>query len=309
MLDLNKIVKDKLKEIKTEPGKVFGLVYPFIFIIVTIICFIYVFNLQYVARQNVNPPLPDSTMQKDLPVVQAKTIPPIDITKVSVPTQELMEKGKSIFTSVCSSCHGLEGKGNGPASTGLNPPPRNFTSKSGWKSGPKLSQIFQTLQDGIPGTGMASYEYLTPEEKFGLAHYIRATFVPDPPKDSQEDLTGLDQLFNLSKGKEIPAQIPVAEATKFVMTDNDSIVQNITRIMRNAALDQNDPGAQVFNKVSINKFKAFVSLSRTMNWKQNEKLFVDIIVYNINQNGFNREVYNLSSNEWDDLYKYLNRLL
>ncbi len=282
--------------------------YPYIFIIITAICFIYVFNLQYVARQNVNPPLPDSTSQKDLTVIQAKTIPPVDINKVSIPSQELLDKGKNIFTSVCSSCHGLEGKGNGPASTGLNPQPRNFTSTTGWKSGPKLSQIYQTLQDGIPGSAMASYEYLSPEEKFGLAHYIRTNFVKNPPVDSREDLEGLDQLFNLSKGKDIPAQIPVAEATKFVMADNDSMVQNITRLMRNAAMDQADPGAQVFKKVSTNKFKAFVSLSRATDWKQNEKLFIDNVVYNINQNGFNSEVYTLSPNEWDDLYKYLNRI-
>jgi len=308
MSDLNKIVKDKIEQVKSEPGKVFGLLYPFIFIIITVICFIYVFNLQYIARQNVNPPLPDSTSQKDLQIVQAKTIPPIDITKVSIPLPELLEKGKNIFTSVCSSCHGMEGKGNGPASTGLNSPPRNFTSKSGWKNGPKITQIFQTLQDGIPGSAMASYEYLTPEEKFGLAHYIRTTFVPDPPKDSPDDLKDLDQLYNLSKGKEIPAQIPVADAVKFVISENDSVSQNITRLMRNDALEQNDPGAQVFSKVSRNKLKAFVSLSRNLNWKQDEKLFIDNIVYNIKQNGFTGDVYNLSSNQWNDLYNYLNRL-
>ena len=309
MNDINKIVKEKLEQITTEPGKVFGLVYPYIFIIITVICFIYVFNLQYVARQNVNPPLPDSTMQKELGFVQAKTIPPVDINKVSIATPELLEKGKNIFTSVCSSCHGLEGKGTGPASIGLNPAPRNFTVKTGWKSGPKISQIYQTLQDGITGSAMASYEYLTPEEKFGLAHYIRTNFVTDPPKDSKEDLEGLDQLYNLSKGKEIPAQIPVADAVKFVMTENDSLEQNISRVMRYTALEQNDPGALVFNKVTRNKFKALISLSRTTSWKQNEKLFIDNIVYNINQNGFSGEVYKLSSNEWDDLYKYLGRLL
>jgi len=308
MNDLNKIVKDKLEQLKSEPGKVFGLVYPYIFMITTVICFIYVFNMNYVARQNVNPPLPDSTSQKELLVVQARTIPPIDITKVSVPSPELLEKGKNIFSSVCSSCHGIEGKGNGTASIGLNPPPRNFTSKSGWKNGPKLTQIFQTLQDGIPGSAMASYEYLTPEEKFGLAQYIRSTFVPGPPVDSPDDFVTLDQLYNLSKGMEIPAQIPVSKATKFVIAENDSVAQNISRMMRIAALDQNDPGAIVFNIVSRNKFKSLVSLSRTLNWKKDEKLFVDIIVNNINQNGFNRDVYNLSSTEWDDLYKYLNRL-
>ena len=309
MYDLNKIIKTKLQELKSNPGSIFGLTYPYIFIIVTIIGFLYVFNLNYIARQNVLPPLPDTTVQADLPLMQAKHIPPVDITKIGEPTPELLAKGKNIFTTVCISCHGEEGKGNGPAGSALNPPPRNFTSMNGWKNGPKLTQIYKTLQDGIPGSGMASYEYLTPEEKFGLAHYIRTTFVPGPPKDSPGDFTALDQLYNLSKGTEIPAQIPVSKAAVFIIYENDSLAQNINRMLRTIASNISDPAVLLFDRITNNKFKALVSLARSLDWKKNEELFINTIVNNVNLDGFNGQVYNLSGNDWTILHNYLKSIL
>jgi len=35
--------------------------------------------------------------------------------------------GKKTYDMLCFTCHGTTGKGDGPAATGLNPPPRNFT--------------------------------------------------------------------------------------------------------------------------------------------------------------------------------------
>src|ERR1035441_9262229 len=309
MYDLNKIIKTKLQELKSNPASIFGLTYPYVFILITIIGFLYVINLNYVARQHVNPPLPDSTISGDLTVMQAKHIPPIDITKIGEPTPDLLAKGTKIFTTVCISCHGEAGKGDGPAGSALNPKPQNFTSKNGWKNGPKLTQIYKTLQEGIPGSGMASYEYLTPEEKFGLAHYIRTTFVTNPPKDSPENLETLDQLYNLSKGTEIPAQIPVSAAVKFIINENDSQVQNITRILSTIAGDISDRAVQLFDKITDNKFMALVSLERSLDWKLNEQLFINTIVNNVNLNGFNRQVFNLSGKDWDLLHTYLIHIL
>ena len=244
-----------------------------------------------------------------MPVIQAKTIPPIDISKISEPTSELLAEGKKIFTTVCFSCHGEGGKGDGPAGASLNPKPQNFTSLEGWKNGPKLTQIFKTLQDGIPRSGMASYEYLTPEEKFGLAHYIRTTFVPNPPKDSPEDLATLDQLYNLSKGTEIPAQIPVSAAAKLILNENESQVQNINRRLNYIEDDISNPAVMLFKKITNNKFKALVSLERSSDWKQNEQLFISTIVNNVNLDGFNYGVYDLSGNDWDILHSYLKHIL
>ncbi|MCK7522088.1 MAG: c-type cytochrome [Ignavibacteriales bacterium] len=71
----------------------------------------------------------------DLPVVQARTVPPVDIFKMKDPTDELLQKGKELYTTNCASCHNETGAGGGPAAVGMNPAPRNFTSPDGWKNG------------------------------------------------------------------------------------------------------------------------------------------------------------------------------
>jgi mono/diheme cytochrome c family protein len=43
-----------------------------------------------------------------------------------VPAQASVEFGEKVFQQRCVLCHGPEGRGNGPASAGLKPPPRNF---------------------------------------------------------------------------------------------------------------------------------------------------------------------------------------
>lgn len=39
------------------------------------------------------------------------------------------EKGKETYKTYCLNCHGIHGKGDGPASKVLTPPPADFTSK------------------------------------------------------------------------------------------------------------------------------------------------------------------------------------
>jgi mono/diheme cytochrome c family protein len=43
-----------------------------------------------------------------------------------VPVQASVEFGAKVFQQRCVLCHGPEGRGNGPASAALKPPPRNF---------------------------------------------------------------------------------------------------------------------------------------------------------------------------------------
>lgn len=43
-------------------------------------------------------------------------------------------EAKTIFTTRCATCHGTEGKGNGPAAITLTPKPRNYTDAAWQKS-------------------------------------------------------------------------------------------------------------------------------------------------------------------------------
>lgn len=65
-------------------------------------------------------------------------------------------KGKSIFQSKCVTCHGPEGKGDGPIGKKLKPPAGNFTSaESRKKSANELQEI---IENGKPKTSMKGWK-------------------------------------------------------------------------------------------------------------------------------------------------------
>ncbi|HSD62729.1 MAG TPA: cytochrome c [Ignavibacteriaceae bacterium] len=306
MSNLEKFIKEKQKEIKQDPGKIFGLVYPYVLIIGLIIGLIYLGKINFVGQQQVPPPLPDSTnTQVELTIKEPRTIGAIDLSKVTQPADSLIKMGQSIFQSTCTSCHGSDGKGDGPVASALNPPPRNFTSKENWINGPKLSGIFQTLQEGIKGSAMVAYEQFSPLQKFALAHYIRSTFVPDPPPVNNDDLADLDQHYNLSKGTFVPGQIPVAEAEKLIVYENQTKVGELAGIMEKISKDENNSGVIIFRKVINDESHALTILLNSDTWKNSEQEFVNLIINNVYQDGFNSDVLNLSDDEWTQLYDYM----
>ena len=300
-------LKNKIEELKSNPEKLFGLIYPYILIVIIALGLYFVTNLGNIARQSIPPVPADTTKQTDLPIVEPRTIPPVNIIEMSKPTEELIVKGKEIYTNICASCHGVDGIGNGPAAAALNPQPRNFTNKDGWKNGTKLSGIYTTLEEGIPNSGMIAYNYLPPSERIALAHYLRETFIPDPPVDSENELTALDQLYSLSQGKEIPAQIPVETAMSLMLQENSSTIQNLAQKVSRVD-NTNDAGAKMFNLVTSNKLRALATLDSDKTWKDNYQKFVSSIVYNVNHNGFNNNIFKLSSEEWNTLYNFMNGL-
>ncbi len=305
MSNLEKFIKEKREEIRKDPGKIFGLVYPYLLLIGLGIGLYYISQMNFIGRQEVPVAVPDTSSTPEVLTIQeSRLVPAADVMKLSQPTDSLVEVGKKIFQTTCVSCHGTDGRGDGPASTGLNPSPRNFTSKEGWVNGPKLTSIYQTLQEGIKGSAMVAYQQFSPTEKFALAHYIRTTFVPDPPPPTKDDLTMLDQLYNLSQKRFIPAQIPVADAEKLIIQENQNKVNEIKDIAEKIENDKST-GSSLFTEITSNKDRAITILLNSGSWKNNEQEFINIIVNNVNQDGFNGRVFNLSDSEWNELFNYL----
>ncbi|MDI3464563.1 MAG: hypothetical protein OJF50_003384 [Nitrospira sp.] len=64
-------------------------------------------------------------------------------------------KGKSIYQSKCVTCHGPEGKGDGPVGKALKPPAGDFSNaESKKKSADELRAI---IENGKPKTSMAAW--------------------------------------------------------------------------------------------------------------------------------------------------------
>ncbi|MFZ0452747.1 MAG: cytochrome c [Ignavibacteriaceae bacterium] len=308
MSDFQDNLKDKLEDLKKNPGKIFGLLYPYIFIVILILGLIYMANLNQIARQTIPPALPDTTAPEQLKIEEPRQVAAVDVNELSKPTDEMVSKGMALYQSNCASCHGTDGKGDGPASQGLNPPPRNYTIKTGWVNGQKISQIYETLENGINGSAMRSFDYLSPEDKFALAHYIRKTFIPDPPEDSKSDLQNLEQTYNLSKARTVPGQVPIEIAMDLIIKENQGKAEKVKKTIEEISEDQSD-GAVIFKKVTKNQDLVITSLINSQVWKNNKDKFVSLVVDNVNQDGFNDQIFSLNDAQWNLFYNYMNRIL
>jgi mono/diheme cytochrome c family protein len=147
----------------------------------------------------------------DYPAMAREVIPPIDPKTVMTPNPALMARGQALYAQTCATCHGPEGKGDGAAGKGLSPRPRNFTENVAWKNGTRIENIYKTLDEGIKGSSMVSYNYLTKKDRMALAHVVQSLGAFDHGASDPKAAAALEKLF-ASAGEVIPNRIPVARA-------------------------------------------------------------------------------------------------
>ena len=93
--------------------------------------------------------------------------------------------GRAIFQKNCATCHGPEGKGDGPGvkdlknDNGRVTRPRNLASGI-YKGGGEPDRLFARISLGMPGTPMPDLRILPPEERADLVHFVRSLSVPEP---------------------------------------------------------------------------------------------------------------------------------
>jgi len=81
--------------------------------------------------------------------------------------------GRLLYKESCATCHGEDGRGDGPRAAALEPRPSDFHAAH---VGERLSpyQAFNVLTHGIPGTAMAGFETLEEHERWDLAFWVLA---------------------------------------------------------------------------------------------------------------------------------------
>jgi len=156
--------------------------------------------------------------QSDYLPSKKQFIPPIDPNTVMTSTPELLARGKDIFDKTCATCHGPSGHGDGPGGKGLNPPPRNFTANAGWKNGTRIEDMYKTLEEGIKGSAMTSFNYLSKKDRMALIHYVTSLGSFDHGQSDPTARTALEKLF-ASQGETIPNRIPVREAIALLVQE------------------------------------------------------------------------------------------
>ena len=115
-------------------------------------------------------------------------------------------RGKAVYASQCSGCHGVAGDGQGMLTLGWLPRPRNFARGSfRYRSTPSGSpptdaDLFHTVSKGLAGSGMPAFEaILSEQERQDVVSYIkrfsqrfasgsepRSISVSAPPPETQQ---------------------------------------------------------------------------------------------------------------------------
>jgi mono/diheme cytochrome c family protein len=91
---------------------------------------------------------------------------------------------RRLFDTSCASCHGTDGRGDGPAADALNPRPRDFTrgtykfrsTTSG--SVPADDDLYRAIAHGLPGTSMPAWKGLLSEAQMRVLVVYLKQFSP-----------------------------------------------------------------------------------------------------------------------------------
>ena len=83
-------------------------------------------------------------------------------------------EGKRLYEQKCQLCHGVNGKGDGPAAVAFSPPPADFATSSFWK-GHDQKSIAEAIQKG---RGQMPAFRLTSDEVQAIIDYVSLTFKP-----------------------------------------------------------------------------------------------------------------------------------
>lgn len=101
---------------------------------------------------------------------KAQTVTRFGLRTVPTETPSL-DRARVLYTESCLPCHGAKGDAHTPQGALLDPPPASFRDPSRLAA---LSpyRVYNTLTFGVPGTAMASFESLSPDERWAIAFYV-----------------------------------------------------------------------------------------------------------------------------------------
>lgn len=117
----------------------------------------------------------------------------------------------ALYRNYCASCHGAAGDGSG-----LPGVARDFNDLPKWKKSSKVTDIFRTLTEGIPGTQMRAFPNFAPWEKVGLAHQVRSFIREGAEPITEEDYAALVEQYKLDKMQGPRETIPVDRAMELL---------------------------------------------------------------------------------------------
>lgn len=294
------------KNIAKHPIRVFPIVFVYVFTIALLLGIYFVSQLDAISFNRVpGTSLDTLNVVREVKMQKGGIKPSLDLNALKNRSAEFVAKGKKLYLSTCTACHGTDGKGSGVVAAALNPKPRNFYSKDGWTNGRTFSDMYKTLNDGVPGTGMAGYKYLPPADRIAMILYIR-TFT-EFPKITDNALLKMNEVYHFSKGVRQPNHIPIKLAIQKIVDENGVLKSKILKSLKSKSITEMD-GAKIFAQYCISPKKILPVLILNFRNVKTVDDFISSISYSPEKYGFKNSVINLSSKQWVLLFSYFRKI-
>lgn len=121
------------------------------------------------------------------------------------PSADSLARGRKIFMSGCASCHGQDGRGDGPQvkdlknADGTPNRPRDLTLGQ-FKGGSEPERIYARIVLGMPGSPMPASTNLPPGDVLDLVNFVRSLAHPEAAPASAEGATKTGAMASSSGG-------------------------------------------------------------------------------------------------------------
>ncbi len=96
--------------------------------------------------------------------------------------ENMIQRGREVYHKFCVGCHGLDGRGDGPAAIRLITQPRDFTSgvykfrSTDSGSLPMETDIYRTITRGLSGVSMPAFPLMAHRDKVSVIEYIKSLY-------------------------------------------------------------------------------------------------------------------------------------
>jgi mono/diheme cytochrome c family protein len=90
-----------------------------------------------------------------------------------VAADPLLRSGREVYLARCVSCHGPNGRGDGPLAKHLAGPKVGDLTSDRWKHGDAPAQVTAVVADGVPNSTMPGWgRTLSADEMKGVVAYV-----------------------------------------------------------------------------------------------------------------------------------------
>ncbi len=240
----------------------------------------------------------------------AQADPAATLKKVQ-PNAEMLKTGEKIFQANCVACHGTNGMGDGLSAAALNPPPRNFHAKDGWKNGQSFAGLYKTLEEGIAGGAMGAYTQFSAAERVALINYVRNFKIDNYPDITTSDIEKLEKDYDLSAELDKKVEknlLPIDVAMQKLVQENAAAVKKV-KMAHEKAMSATGSEAAFLKSSTYNLRRALTMLNNSSVWKGSAADFSKTVMSSLGHNGFKSDVGGYSSEDWQKLHNYLKTLL